>query len=400
MSIVVQKFGGTSVASPERIKHVAAHIANTARLGHKVVAVVSAMGDQTDELLKLAHQISPHPPKRELDMLVTSGERIATALVSMAVNNLGLRAVSLTGSQSGIMTDLFHQNARITTINAFRLQNHLDHGDIVVLAGFQGVSQTTKEITTLGRGGTDLSAIAIATYLKADRCEMYKDVDGIYSADPRHVTNAKLYDQITWDELNLMAWSGANVLHPRGAHLAAKYELPIVIRSSFRLEKQGTTVQGALDMMQSIENPSITAITQKKNMTVASLVADSMHRFDEIRLWIWEQGESPQIQNIRIGNSPHQWIMDVSLPTALLSEFKTKLAGIRVTIDKLSENSTISTMIGRGFWQSPELIGRITNLNLEETYREVQNNFILLVTADRLVSPTEMLTRLHQDLIH
>ena len=255
--LVIQKYGGTSVGSIERIKHVADHIARTVRGGDQVVAVISAMGDQTDELLAMAHAISPRPPRRELDMLLTAGERISMALVSIALNELGQKAVSLTGSQSGIMTDTVHGNARISRIGAFRLQENLVSGHVVIVAGFQGVSADTKEITTLGRGGSDLSAIALAASLGARSCQLYKDVDGVCSADPRVVTEAKVLSAISWDSMTVMAWSGASVLHPRGAHLAAKYNIPVEIRSSFHLDRKGTLVKGRV-WSESLLMPSLT----------------------------------------------------------------------------------------------------------------------------------------------
>src|SRR5438270_5821964 len=213
MSLVVQKYGGSSVADAEKIKRVAQRIVDARRGGHDVVVVVSAMGDTTDELLDLAQQVSPLPPPRELDMLLTSGERISMALLAMAIANLGLRARSFTGSQAGVITDSAHGRARIIDVTPGRIAGALDDGAIPIVAGFQGVSQDSKDITTLGRGGSDTTAVALAAALKADVCEIYTDVDGVFTADPRIVPDARRLDTVTYEEMLELAASGAKVLH-------------------------------------------------------------------------------------------------------------------------------------------------------------------------------------------
>lgn len=245
MGIVVQKYGGSSVADPTAIKRVAQRIVETKRAGHDVVVAVSAMGDTTDELLELAEGVSPLPPARELDMLLTAGERISMALVAMAISDLGFTARSFTGSQAGVITDSVHGKAKIIDVTPGRISTALEDGHIVIVAGFQGVSQDTKEITTLGRGGTDTTAVALAAALKADVCEIYTDVDGVFTADPRIVPGARKLDTVTYEEMLEMAASGAKILHLRCVEYARRYDIPIHVRSSFsRLE--GTIVKGSI----------------------------------------------------------------------------------------------------------------------------------------------------------
>ncbi|WP_380162034.1 aspartate kinase [Kineococcus sp. R86509] len=244
MGLVVQKYGGSSVADAEGIKRVAKRIAATKRAGHEVVVVVSAMGDTTDNLIDLAEQVSPRPPARELDMLLTSGERISMAVLAMAISNLGLEARSFTGSQAGVITDSSHGRARIIDVTPGRIRAALDEGSIAIVAGFQGVSQDTKDITTLGRGGSDTTAVALAAALKADVCEIYTDVDGVYTADPRIVPTARKINRIATEEMLEMAANGAKILMLRCVEYARNYDLPIHVRSSFS-PHEGTWVTDA-----------------------------------------------------------------------------------------------------------------------------------------------------------
>jgi aspartate kinase len=233
MALIVQKFGGSSVADAEGMKRVAARIVATKKAGNQVVVVVSAMGDTTDELIDLANQVSPIPPGRELDMLLTAGERISMALLAMAINNLGFEAQSFTGSQAGVITDSTHGKARIIDVSPGRILEAIDGGNIAIVAGFQGISQDTKDITTLGRGGSDTTAVALAAALDADVCEIYTDVDGIFSADPRAVPSARKLNTVTYEEMLELAAAGAKVLHLRCVEYARRYNLPIHVRSSF-----------------------------------------------------------------------------------------------------------------------------------------------------------------------
>jgi aspartate kinase len=241
VALVVQKYGGSSVADAESIKRVAERIVSTRRAGDDVVVVVSAMGDSTDELRDLAQQVTPLPPPRELDMLLTAGERISMALLAMAIAALGLEARSFTGSQAGVITDSAHGNARIIDVTPGRIRQALDAGAIAIVAGFQGVSQDTKDITTLGRGASDTTAVALAAALGADRCEIYTDVDGIFTADPRLVPSASQISRISYEEMLEMAACGAKVLHLRCVEYARRYSIPVHVRSSFS-QREGTWV--------------------------------------------------------------------------------------------------------------------------------------------------------------
>jgi aspartate kinase len=241
MGLIVQKYGGSSVADAEGMKRVAARIVASKRDGNQVVVVVSAMGDTTDELIDLANQITPIPTGRELDMLLTAGERISMALLAMAISNLGHEARSFTGSQAGVITDSAHGRARIIDVTPGRIQEALEEGAIAIVAGFQGISQDTKDVTTLGRGGSDTTAVALAAALDADVCEIYTDVDGVFSADPRVVPTARKLKTVTYDEMLELAASGAKVLHLRCVEYARRYDLPIHVRSSFTTN-EGTWV--------------------------------------------------------------------------------------------------------------------------------------------------------------
>ena len=253
MALVVQKYGGSSVADADGIKRVAQRIVVTRKAGHAVVVVVSAMGDSTDELHDLARQVSPLPPARELDMLLTSGERISMALLAMAIANLGLSARSFTGSQAGVITDDVHGRARIIDVTPGRISGALADGAIPIVAGFQGVSANGKDITTLGRGGSDTTAVALAAALKADVCEIYTDVDGVFTADPRIVPTARRIPAIRYEEMLEMAASGAKVLQLRCVEYARRYAVPIHVRSSFS-NRAGTWVS---DEPREVEGPGM-----------------------------------------------------------------------------------------------------------------------------------------------
>ena len=246
MGIVVQKYGGSSVADAAAVKRVARRIVEAKKAGNDVVVAVSAMGDTTDDLLALAEQVSPLPPARELDMLMTAGERISMAVVAMAISDLGFSARSFTGSQAGVITDSVHQKAKIIDVTPGRISTALEEGHIVIVAGFQGVSQDTKEITTLGCGGTDTTAVALAASLDADVCEIYTDVDGVFTADPRIVPAARKLDRVTYEEMLELAACGAKILHLRCVEYARRYNIPIHVRSSFS-QLDGTVVSGSIE---------------------------------------------------------------------------------------------------------------------------------------------------------
>lgn len=263
--LVVQKYGGTSVESPERIHRVAGRIAGRRRRGDRVVVVISAMGQTTDELLRLAHAITSRPSRREMDMLLTAGERISMALLSMALDLRNTPAISFTGSQSGIITDTAHGRARIVAVRPIRIGPELDRDRVVIVAGFQGVSPE-KEITTLGRGGSDTTAVALAAGLGADRCEIYTDVPGVMTADPRIVPGSRLLPRLNWDTLLEMSCCGAGVMHSRAVELARRRRVPFIVQSSFE-EGEGTVV----DEEQFEDGAQIVAVTGRPHVAVIDI---------------------------------------------------------------------------------------------------------------------------------
>jgi aspartate kinase len=263
VALVVQKYGGSSLENADRIKRVAERIVATRKAGNDVVVVCSAMGDTTDELLDLAQRVNPVPPEREMDMLLTAGERISNSLVAMAISALGAEALSFTGSQAGVITDSMHGRARIIDVTPSRVQQALDDGYICLVAGFQGVSQDTKDITTLGRGGSDTTAVALAAALNADVCEIYTDVDGVYSADPRIVPNARRLDRVPYEEMLEMAASGAKVLMLRCVEYARRYGVTIHVRSSYT-NKPGTIVAGSVEDIP-VEQAMITGVAHDRS---------------------------------------------------------------------------------------------------------------------------------------
>ncbi len=278
MSLIVQKYGGSSVADASSVKRVARRIVDTKKAGHDVVVVVSAMGDSTDELMDLAKQVSPLPPARELDMLLTAGERISMALLAMAISDLGAEARSYTGSQAGLITDSAHGSARIIDVTPGRIQDALSQGAIPIVAGFQGVAQDTKDVTTLGRGGSDTTAVALAAALDAEVCEIYTDVDGVFSADPRVVSAARRVPYITYEEMLELAAVGAKVLHLRCVEYARRFDLPIHVRSSFS-DRTGTLVmspeaiEAAIAEGSAMEQPIISGVAADTNDAKITVVA-------------------------------------------------------------------------------------------------------------------------------
>jgi aspartate kinase len=270
---VVMKFGGTSVADADRIQSAARKIVAAAEEGDRVVAVLSARGKTTDELVAMAHEVSDRPHPREMDMLLSTGERISCALAAMAINDLGCEAISLTGSQAGIVTDSSHTKARILDVRAHRISEALDEGKIVLVAGFQGVSTSTADVTTLGRGGSDTTAVALAAALHADVCEIYTDVPGVFSADPRIVPDARKLSVVSFDEMLEMAASGAGVLQLRSVEYARNYGIPIHCRSSFD-DGPGTFV---VDEHKTMERPLVTAVTHSTDEARVTLTGVPDH---------------------------------------------------------------------------------------------------------------------------
>ncbi|MGH9278854.1 MAG: aspartate kinase [Acidimicrobiales bacterium] len=269
MSLIVQKFGGTSVAGPDRIRAVAEHVVGTREAGHDVVVVVSAMGKTTDELIRLAHELSPLPPAREMDMLVTAGERISMSLLCIAIHEMGFTASSFTGSQAGILTDSAHGRAKILEIRADRLREGLADGRIVVVAGFQGMS-VDRNITTLGRGGSDTTAVALAAALGADSCEIYTDVAGVFSADPRVVPTARLLPAVSYEEMLEMASTGGRVLALRSVEFARNHRVALHVRSSFSWAP-GTWVREEAASMEQAIISAVTHDTSEAKVTILSV---------------------------------------------------------------------------------------------------------------------------------
>jgi len=267
--LIVQKYGGSSVANVERIRNVAKRVTGYRKKGYDLVVVVSALGDTTDELIDLAHKINPEPSEREMDMLLSTGEQISVALLAMAIHKLGFEAISFTGAQVGIITDSSHTRARILKINTDKIKEELSNGRIVIVAGFQGVT-LNQDITTLGRGGSDLTAVALAKELKADACEIYTDVTGIYTTDPRIEPKAKKIEAITYDEMLEMASLGAQVMQARSIEVAKKYDVPIYVRSSFS-DEPGTLITKEVKRMEEVLVSGITLSKSEAKITICNV---------------------------------------------------------------------------------------------------------------------------------
>ncbi|MFH0772421.1 MAG: aspartate kinase [Candidatus Omnitrophota bacterium] len=267
--LIVQKFGGSSVANPERILNVAKRVVEYKKRGHKIVVVVSALGDTTDELIELAGQITSDPSEREMDMLISTGEQISCALLAMAIQKSGVSSISLTGAQVGIVTDSSHTKARILNISAERIRSELNEGKVVVVAGFQGMSMG-KDITTLGRGGSDLTAVALAKTLGAKICEIYTDVDGVYTADPRIVSDAKKLSRISYDEMLELASLGAKVMQPRSVEYGKRYDVAIHVRSSFS-RVEGTIISKEVKAMEKIDVSGVALQKDEAKVTICDV---------------------------------------------------------------------------------------------------------------------------------
>ena len=306
MALVVQKYGGTSVGTPARIESVASQIKERVLKGDKLVVVVSAMMHTTDELLSLAHSISDNPPERELDMLLTAGERISMALLSIALRKAGVDAISFTGSQSGIITDNCHTRARIVEIKPERIIGELEKGKVVIVAGFQGVS-AGREVTTLGRGGSDTTAVALATAIGADVCEMYKNVPGVFTADPSIIDEAKLHPAIPFEQMLDYAYFGADIVHPRAVELAWTHNIKIIVRSSSRQGKE-TIIRE----VQPMETPEITGVSMRNNIIYFKFLLDN--KGDELfRIFERERINLDEVDMLRLGDDRYSlcfWVPD------------------------------------------------------------------------------------------
>lgn len=286
-SIIVQKYGGACLETSAKIRAVAGNLAAMRGRGYRVVAIVSAMGKTTDELVRMAYQVSPHPNRRELDMLLTTGERISMSLMCMALSDLGVPAISFTGSQAGVMTDESHSSARILEVRPIRVREELDRGRIVVLAGFQGVNPVTREITTLGRGGSDTTAVAMAAVLKAERCEIIKEVDGVCSADPRIVANSKPLRQLDFASLSEMCFWGAKVLHFRSVELAERQNVPLVLKKRGGTE-YSTQVSNEVVGMESGTVLAVNSMARIEHVEIDS--SDLHHGFEKFAQHLEKHG--------------------------------------------------------------------------------------------------------------
>ena len=301
MTLVVQKFGGTSLADAGRIRHVAERVIESQQAGNKVVVVVSAMGKTTDDLMQLAGDVSDQPHPREMDMLLTAGERVSMALVAMAIEDAGIPAVSFTGSQAGILTTSEHGEAEIVDITPFRVRDALDEGKVVIVAGFQGVSPDSKDVTTLGRGGSDTTAVALAAALDADLCEIYTDVDGIFSADPRIVPEAKKLDEIAFDEMHAYAAAGAGVLMPVSVEFGRRYGIPIHVRSSLH-DGQGTWLKEETEGADAIKGVAHQGGTGAVSVIGAGIGEQSAGRMAEILADVGIESGSVERADLRVSS--------------------------------------------------------------------------------------------------
>ncbi len=333
MALIVQKYGGTSVGSVERIQAVAQRVVQTVNAGNSLVVVVSAMGKTTDGLVKLANEISPNPSRREMDMLLSTGEQVSIALLSMALQALGQPAISLTGAQVGIVTEAEHTRARILQIKTERIERHLKEGKVVVVAGFQGISDTNDlEITTLGRGGSDTSAVALAAALQANFCEIYTDVPGILTTDPRLVPDAQLMAEITCDEMLELASLGAKVLHPRAVEIARNYGMPLVVRSSWT-DEPGTWVVSPIPQSRSLEG-----------LELARPVDGVEFDTDQAKVSLLRVPDRPGIAARLFGEIAAQ-SLDVDLIIQSIHESNTNDIAFTVTKNSLNQAEAVATAI-------------------------------------------------------
>lgn len=362
MAIIVKKFGGSSVGSTDLIQHIARKIAQEQRPGDALVLVVSAMAKTTDNLVKLAYGITEHPSRRELDMLLTAGERISMSLLSLALQKEGLTSISFTGSQSGIVTNNQHGNARILNVNAFRINEELEQGKIVIVAGFQGVSQA-NEITTLGRGGSDTSSVALACYLKAGRCEIFTDVAGVFTADPKMVPDAQLLPEIDYAQMLALAYNGSRVIHPRAVEFSYKYQIPVEVKSSFTFAP-GTMIQKETSNKgNKMEERNITAIAHKENLLRLELARDA--KLDAL-LKAWNN----EIFKYMVNEASIELVIEDKFTGE--AEYMLEQHGIQ----PLSREEGIGyvTMVGLGINLDPEFLARTLDCCAGFVLRRVQHS--------------------------
>jgi len=346
MALIVQKYGGSSVAGAEKIKNVARRIIKTRNAGNQVVVVVSAMGDTTDDLIKLAYQINEFPDKRELDVLLSTGEVVASTLLAMALHGMGFPAISLTGAQAGIRTDAAYSRARITNIDPARIIRELEKGNIVIVAGFQGITEDL-DITTLGRGGSDTTAVALAASLKANICERYTDVDGIYTTDPRLLPEARKLKDICYEEMLEMVTYGFKAIHPRAVELGELYSVPIMVASSFN-ENPGTLIHKEVSM--EIRN-KVRGIAHDLDVAKITIVGVPDHPgiAASIFMPLAEAGVSVDtiVQNASVKN-----ITDLTFTVA-----QGQLAGAMAVVEPIAKSIGATQCIGEPNWGKVSIIG-------------------------------------------
>lgn len=348
-SLIVQKYGGATLATPEKICSVAQQIAELSRRGTKLVAVVSAMGSTTNELLSLAQAVSRQPNRREMDMLLSTGERVSMALLSMALQDLGIPAISFTGSQAGILTNTLHSNAFIEDVKAFRVQESLDSGKVVVLAGFQGVNAHTKEITTLGRGGSDTTAVAMAGFLKADRCEILKDVPAVFSADPKLVPGAESLHSLSYAQMMEMTFWGAKVLHYRSVELAQQKQIQLYVGPAHEDKtNKGTLIKGDTAMYESSKILAINSFSEVLDIQISAI--DAASALQTLRAFL-DQHEIafPQILHINSQQRMHQILLTGPAETIQAIHLATKGHGnFQLSLEKISSVTATCTGVTSG----------------------------------------------------
>jgi aspartate kinase len=357
--IIVQKYGGSSVVNIERIKKVAEKIVERAKEGSRVVVVVSAMGKTTDELIKMAGQITSSPDERELDMLISTGEQVSIALLTMAIHSLGWDAISFTGMQAGIVTNAVHTRAKVTAVNHKKLKLALEKGKIIIVAGFQGID-VNGDITTLGRGGSDTTAIALAAQLKADGCEIYTDVDGVYTADPRIVPTARRIPAISYDEMAEMASLGARVMHYRAIDLARNYKVKIVVKSSF-IPGEGTLIKEVDSMLEKV---IVRGVTQETN--VGKIVIQGVPDIPGVAYKLFNAlAEEEIIVDMIIQSSHRNKINDIAF-TVALGDFNKSIKITEQLAEKIGAEGVISepevakvSIVGAGITSDPAMAARM-----------------------------------------
>jgi len=357
--IIVQKYGGSSVANIDKIKKVAKKIVQKAKEGKKIVIVVSAMGNTTDELIKMAQKIDRSPSERELDMLISTGEQVSIALLAMAIHALGWKAISFTGMQAGIITNAVHTKAKVTTINHKKIKSALEEGKIVIVAGFQGID-ANGDITTLGRGGSDTTAIALAVQLGASRCEIYTDVGGVYTADPRIIPSARRIANISYDEMAEMASLGAKVMHYRAIDLARNYKVKIVVKSSF-LPGEGTVIKETDSMLEKVV---VRGVTQETN--VGKIVVQEVPDVPGIAFKLFKALAGVEIiVDMIIQSSHHNKINDIAF-TVALNDFDKAIQITKQVAEKIGAKGVISepdvakvSIVGAGIASDPAIAARM-----------------------------------------